>query len=261
MVWLNIWKSHINDYWVASKKDSVPLPGFLAVPRKEEWSHESVWRMRPGRPGKSPVQSKKTVWLNMFTKPTQETPPHTHTTTVWKMWWSVWELETISQQQHLSAWGYFVTKQSKQHISHCKLVKFDKGFKTLDVLYYFLTKNLPVLVCLDTSSQTKHGNLNKCSPNGLSIMSRLENSNKRWDTNWDTFWKNMLKWRNTCSVSTKLATCPSSFVPRTLKRVPARSELRREKMQALACLCPAYMVRISTPPHISLSSQSSQFTP
>lgn len=43
----------------------------------------------------------------------------------------------------------------------------------------------------------------------------------------------------TCSVSTKLATCPSSFVPRTLNRVPARSELRREKMQALACLCPA----------------------
>lgn len=58
------------------------------------------------------------------------------------------------------------------------LLKFYQGF-SLDVLYYyFLTKNLPVLVCLDTSSQPTHGNLNKCSTTGLSTMSRLENSNK-----------------------------------------------------------------------------------
>ena len=38
----------------------------------------------------------------------------------------------------------------------------------------------------------------------------------------------------TCSVSTKLATWPSSLAPRTLKRVPARSQESREMRQALA---------------------------
>lgn len=40
----------------------------------------------------------------------------------------------------------------------------------------------------------------------------------------------------TCSVSTKLATWPSSFVPRTLNLVPARSQLSLEMRQAFACL-------------------------
>lgn len=38
----------------------------------------------------------------------------------------------------------------------------------------------------------------------------------------------------TCSVSTKFATCPSSFVPLTLNRVPALSQLSLDIKQALA---------------------------
>lgn len=65
----------------------------------------------------------------------------------------------------------------------------------------------------------------------------------------------------TCSVSQKLATCPSSLVPLTLNRVPARSQLSRDMRQALACLCAAYTVLISTPPHIALNNQVSQSIP
>lgn len=44
---------------------------------------------------------------------------------------------------------------------------------------------------------------------------------------------------STCSVSTKLATFPSSLTPRTLNLVPALSQLRREIRQALAWRWPA----------------------
>jgi len=39
----------------------------------------------------------------------------------------------------------------------------------------------------------------------------------------------------TCSVSAKFATCPKSLTPRTLNRVPARSQLSRDIRHAFAC--------------------------
>ena len=65
----------------------------------------------------------------------------------------------------------------------------------------------------------------------------------------------------TCSVSTKLATCPSSLAPLTLNLVPALSQLRRDIRQAFACLWEAYMVLISTPPQITLNNHWSQSIP
>ena len=64
-----------------------------------------------------------------------------------------------------------------------------------------------------------------------------------------------------CSVSTKLATWPSSLTPRTLNRVPARSQLSREKIAALNWRWPAYTVRISTLPHVIRSNQREQSIP
>lgn len=64
----------------------------------------------------------------------------------------------------------------------------------------------------------------------------------------------------TCSVSTKLDTCPSSFTPRVWKRAPARAQLMREMRQALVCLWEAYTVRMATTPQMTFSSQSQQLT-
>lgn len=60
VTWLNIWKPHIH------KKGLVILPGFLAVPRKAEWTHGFVWRMRLCHPRKLPAQNKSKVWLGLF---------------------------------------------------------------------------------------------------------------------------------------------------------------------------------------------------
>lgn len=57
MVRPDIWKSHIKRRLL--KINFVHLPGFLAVPKKEEWIREFVWRLRLGHPGKSPVQRTK----------------------------------------------------------------------------------------------------------------------------------------------------------------------------------------------------------
>lgn len=57
MVRPDIWKSHIKRRLL--KMIFVRLPGFLAVPKKEEWIREFVWRLRLGHPGKSPVQRTK----------------------------------------------------------------------------------------------------------------------------------------------------------------------------------------------------------
>ena len=66
---------------------------------------------------------------------------------------------------------------------------------------------------------------------------------------------------STCSVSTKLAVWPSSLRPRTLNRVPARSELTRDMRHALTCLLLTYTVCMSTLPHMIGHTHRSVSTP
>ena len=134
------------------------------------------------------------------------THTHTHTCTIYGTFFF------IKQYEHMGVNHSF-------NPSHLKKVKLYMDVNHLFHQYFFLFsskifwQNLTLYALLTTD--TPYNDNHILSPHDM--LTQVQTVNLL-----------------TCSVSTKLATWPSSLAPRTLKRVPARSQESREMRQALA---------------------------